>query len=485
MFLGQVIKVAMVSLLLLSLRLSLLGVFSTVLIGATLHQPNFVVILADDLGYGDLGVYGHPEIHTPEIDRMASEGVRLTEAYSPAPTCTPSRAGLLTGRYPYRSGLVRALLPKEKWGIPSSEITLAESLKKNGYVTGLIGKWHLGGRKPFRPGRHGFDSFFGLLYSNDMTLLPLVKWPRLELFRDNKRIESPAKVKTLTRRYTEEAVQYIEKNHNRPFFLFLSHTMPHRPLRPSDEFRGRSSFGYYGDVVQELDWSTGLVLQALKDNGLDERTLVIFTSDNGPWGRSGDGKLQTRGMTGPFQGVKGTTWEGGMRVPFIARMPGRLPSGVVRRGMASLMDLFPTFIEESGGAVPGDRSIDGKNIMPMMLGHEESPHSEFYYYFRKKIFAIRSGQWKLHLFRRKLNSKGRLGDVVRLQSPELYDLLRDPGEENDLASGNAKVVQNLTVRSEVFHASIAPTLNLPSPSRSVLSGLTTVDIAKKKPRLRP
>ena len=470
MFLGWVLNIVMMDL----LRRFLLFVIScAALFGANVHKPNFVVILVDDLGYGDLGIYGHSKIRTPEIDRMALEGVRLTEFYSPAPTCTPARTGLLTGRYPYRSGLVRVLVPKEKWGIPSSEITLAEALQENGYTTGLIGKWHLGGRKPFRPAKHGFDSFFGLLYSNDMALLPVLKWPRLELFRGNRRIESPAKVETLTRRYTEEAVRYIERNRDRPFFLFLSHTMPHLPLRPSDEFRGKSSFGYYGDVVEELDWSTGRVLRALEETGLDERTLVIFTSDNGPSAKGGNQKLQTRGTAGLLRGVKGTTWEGGMRVPFIARMPGRLPSGAVRRGVASLMDIFPTLIQEAGGVIPSDRSIDGKNIMTMLVDGDRSPHEEFYYYFRKQIFAIRAGRWKLHLFQRKMRPKGRLGESARLRFPELYDLLKDPGESEDIASENAEIVKKLTIRSENFHAGIVPVLNLPNLPKSVASGLIT------------
>ena len=454
-------------------RLLLPAVCCATLLHADLRKPNFVVILADDLGYGDLGIQGHSKIRTPEIDRMAREGVRLTEFYSPAPTCTPARVGMLTGRYPYRSGLVRVLIPKEKWGLPQSEITLAEALRENGYATALVGKWHLGGRKPFRPLKHGFDSFFGLLYSNDMGLLPLLKWPRLELLRGDKPVESPAKVKTLTRRYTEEAVRYIEQNRERPFFLFLSHTMPHLPLRPADEFRGKSNFGYYGDVVEELDWSTGRVLQALKANGLDKDTLVIFTSDNGPWTKGGDGKLQTRGTADPLRGVKGTTWEGGMRVPFIARMPGRLPAGQVREGVASLMDLFTTFIEEAGGEIPSDRAIDGKNIMAMLAGRADSPHSEFFYYFRKKLFAVRDSRWKLHLFQRKVKSKGRPADPVRLRPPKLYDLSKDPAEQHDVAARNREVVRELAARGQAFHAGIQPVLNLPGPGKSVFGGLIT------------
>ncbi|MDA1316095.1 MAG: sulfatase-like hydrolase/transferase [Acidobacteria bacterium] len=291
-------------------RLSI--VLALLLLAAPLSasRPNFVFILADDLGYGDLGIYGHRSIRTPNIDRMAAEGVRLTEFYAAAPTCTPSRAAFLTGRYPKRSGMVRVIVPKEKWSMPASEITLAEALKDAGYTTGMIGKWHLGGRKPYRPQKQGFDSFLGVLYSNDMTLVPLLRWPRFELLRGNKPVESPAKVKNLTRHYTDDAVRFIEQNKERPFFLFLSHTMPHVPVRPSDEFKGRSAFGRYGDVVEEIDESTGEVLRALKDNGIDENTMVVFTSDNGPYlggvvrekSEKPDKRGQARGSTGGLRG---------------------------------------------------------------------------------------------------------------------------------------------------------------------------------------
>ncbi len=436
-------------------------------------KPNFVILLADDLGYGDLGVQGHPKIKTPRIDRMAAEGVRLREFYSAAPTCTPARAALLTGRYPARSGLVRVLLPKEKRGIPASEITLAEALKEDGYATALIGKWHLGGRKPFRPSKHGFDYFFGLLFSNDMGLLPVLKWPRLELLRNDKAIESPAKVKTLTRRYTEEAVSYIEQHREEPFFLYVSYTMPHAPLRPADEFRGKSDFGDYGDVVEEIDWSAGQILEALNDNGLDDETLVIFTSDNGPWKAGGNQKRQTRGSAGPLRGVKGTTWEGGMRVPFVARWPGRLPAGSVRGGISVMTDLFTTLIELAGGEIPSDRDIDGKNIMAMLEGTAGSPHSELYYYFRKRIFAVRSGEWKLHLFKRVVGSGGRPGDPVRLKKPELYNLLKDPEESRDLAALHPEIVERMSGLGKSFQASVKPVLKLPGLWRSISSGLTT------------
>ena len=435
--------------------------------------PNFVVILADDLGYGDLRVYGHPTIRTPRIDRMAAEGVRLTEFYSAAPACTPARAALLTGRYPIRSGLVRVLVPKEKWGIPASEITLAEALKEQGYATACIGKWHLGGRRPFRPLRNGFDYFYGLLHSNDMSFLPALKWPRIDLLRNDKVIESPAKVKTLTRRYTEEAIRYIEQHRDQPFFLYLAHTMPHEPVRPSDEFRGKSAYGPYGDVVEEIDWSTGEVLRTLRRLGLDENTLVVFTSDNGPSLVGARNGKKSAGSAGTLRGGKATTWEGGMRVPLIARWPGQIPSGAVRGGIATTMDLFTTFLTLAGGQIPSDREIDGKDITPLLKGSAQSPHQALYYYFRRRLFAVREKQWKLHLFKRDLSPKGKPQPPVRCSEPELYDLSSDPSEMEDLASKHPELVARLAEHARAFHAGIEPVMKLPRPTRSFLSGVFT------------
>ncbi len=437
------------------------------------RRPNIVVILADDLGYGDLSIYGHSTIRTPHLDEMARQGVRFTEFYSAAPTCTPARVALLTGRYPLRSGLVRVLVPKEKWGIPASEITLAEKLKELGYATACIGKWHLGGRRPYRPTEHGFDYFFGLLYSNDMSLLPVLQWPRLELIENNKAVESPAKVKTLTQRYTQQAVEFIERNREQPFFLYLPHTMPHVPVKPSDEFRGKSRHGRYGDVVEEIDWSTGQILEALERNGIDQNTLVVFTSDNGPWVVGSNKKKIKGGSAGPLRGAKGTTWEGGMRVPFVARWPGRLPAGLVRDGIATTMDLFTTLIEAAGGQIPSDRVIDGRNILPLLDGAGGSPHSELYYYFRDRVFAVRSGPWKLHFYKRVLNARGRPRDPVRCEPPELYDLSSDISEQQNVAGEHPEIVARLTKLAQEFHASIEPVMKLPPPSRSVFGGLTT------------
>jgi len=445
------------------------------------NRPNFVFILADDLGYGDLGVYGHPSIRTPNIDRMAAEGVRLTEFYAAAPTCTPSRAAFLTGRYPKRSGMVRVIVPKEKWGMPDSEVTLAEALKDAGYTTGMIGKWHLGGRKPYRPQRHGFDSFFGVLYSNDMTLVPVFKWPRFALLRGNKSVESPAKVRNLTRHYTAEAVRFIEQHKERPFFLFLSHTMPHVPVRPSDEFRGRSAFGRYGDVVEELDASTGEVLRALKENGLDENTMVVFTSDNGPYlggvvrekGEKPDKRGQARGSTGGLRGAKGTTWEGGMRVPFVARWPGTIPAGAVRSGIATIMDLFPTYLKQAGAPLPADRVIDGRDLLPYLKGDERAPHDDFYYYYRSRLFAVRAGDWKAHFFQKELTAHGNVKGSVKINEPVLYDLSGDAAEKHNVAKDHPEVVARLTEMARTFDAGVEPVMKLPPAPRSVFFGILT------------
>ncbi len=438
------------------------------------RRPNFIVILADDLGYGDLGVYGSPDIKTPRIDRMAAEGVRLTDFYAPAPTCTPARVAFLTGRYPRRSGLVRVLIPLEKWGIPASEITLAEALKPLGYRTALVGKWHLGGRKPYRPLRQGFDEFYGVLYSNDMTILPVVKYPRFELFDGDEVVESPAVQKNLTQNYTRRAVEFIRENRNRPFFLYLAHTMPHRPQAVSDGFRRRSAHGLYGDAVQEIDWSTGQILDTLQELGLSDRTFVAFTSDNGPWVPGSFKKRIRGGSTGGLRGSKGTTWEGGMRVPMVARWPGKLPAGEVRAGISSLMDFFPTFVELAGGKVPTDRVIDGRNILAFLQGKEGSPHHEFYYYFRTHLFAIRSGDWKLHFFKRDLAVSGKnVEKPVPCEPLELYNLAEDPAEETNVSAQHPEIVERLSALARRFDQSIEPVMVLPPPTTSVYQGVTT------------
>lgn len=310
------------------------------------EQPNIVIIFTDDLGYGDVGVYGHPTIRTPNLDRMAEEGMKFTQFYSGAPVCTPSRAALLTGRLPVRNGMMskelRVLFPFSAKGLAPEEITIAEALKDKGYATAAIGKWHLGQESPYLPTDQGFDSYFGIPYSNDMNHSGM---PPIPLMQGEKIIEQPADQRTLTKRYTEHSLSFIQKNKDRPFFLYLAHTFPHIPLYASDEFRGASSRGLYGDVVEEIDWSTGQILNELKKQGLAKNTLVFFTSDNGPWLT----EKQEGGSAGLLRNGKGTTWEGGMREPAIAWWPGTIQPGQVSQSLATTMDLFTTSLELAGG----------------------------------------------------------------------------------------------------------------------------------------
>jgi arylsulfatase A-like enzyme len=421
------------------------------------RPPNFIIIVADDLGYGDLGVYGNPVIRTPNLDRMASEGVRLTSFYAVASTCTPSRAALMTGRYPIRSGLIRVLHPREKFGMPHSEITLAEALKDRGYATACIGKWHLGDLSGYWPNRHGFDFFFGLLYSNDMTLMP-PNFHRLRLYSNQTPIESPVVQQTLTQRYTAESLRFIEENKDRPFFLYLAHTMPHVPLSASKEFRGRSQAGLYGDVVEELDWSAGQILGRLKKLGLDEQTLVVFTSDNGPAPSLGP-RLQGA-SSGPFRGWKRSRWEGGFRVPCIVRWPGHLPAGRVETGISTIMDFFPTLIQAAQGTIPLDRPLDGHNILPMLLGKQPSPYRAFYYFRGANILAVRSGSWKLHLPRRDPGSN-QVDWPGGRPAAELYDLQHDPSERNNLALTHPDIVASLIAQTRLFRSGMQPGMLIP------------------------
>lgn len=403
--------------------------------------PNIVLLFADDLGYGDLSSYGHPTIQTPRLDRMAQEGIKLTAFYVAAAACTPSRAALLTGRYPIRSGLVQVLGPDAAHGLPDAEVTLAEALKTQGYRTAAIGKWHLGAREGFFPTEHGFDAYFGLLYSNDM-MPPWVQTQRpLELWRDTTPIEYPVDQTTLTKRYTDEAVDFIRAANDAPFFLYLAHSMPHVPLSRSDDFVGHSKGGLYGDVVEEIDWSAGHILDALEQEGLIDNTLVIFTSDNGPWSEMPDRMFREdkikpwdAGTTGPLRGTKHTTYEGGQRVPFIASWPGRIPPGQISAELATTMDLYTTLLHLAGADVPHDRPVDGKDIMALLEGQAASPHDHFFYFRNERLEAVRDAVWKLRLLQT---------DPAQPATPELFNLSFDPYERFNVAETHPDVVERL------------------------------------------
>jgi len=433
------------------------------------RPPNFIIILADDLGYGDLSCYGSEKISTPCLDRMAAEGVRLTDFHVTAPICSPSRASLLTGRYAQRAGLPFVLFPTERKGLAPEEITLAEVLKKRGYATACIGKWHLGCLPPFQPMRQGFDEFFGLPYSNDSGKQPLgqpfnpVLAPvELPLLRGAEVLEAPAVQETLTERYTEEAVRFIRRNRDRPFFLYLAHTFPHRPLHASERFRGRSRAGLYGDTVECLDWSTGRILDTLAELRLDDRTLVCFTSDNGPPPPAPAKGAQTgSGSAGPLRGWKFTTYEGGFRVPAIFRWPGKIPAGRVCPELATTLDLLPTFAKLAGVKPPQDRTMDGKDIWPLLTNSKaRSPHRVFCYYLDNQLQAVRSGSWKLFLEQHNYPSLTTIMYTNRVQvmqkhfplraKPSLYDLETDLGEKHDVAAEHPEVVKRLTKLARDF-----------------------------------
>jgi arylsulfatase A-like enzyme len=414
---------------------------------AAAQRPNFVVLFADDLGYGDLGVYGSPNIQTPNLDRMAAEGVKLTDFYSVSPVCTPSRAGLLTGRYPVRSGMVRVLFPREEVGLRESEITLAEALKAQGYATGMFGKWHLGDRPRHSPLRHGFDYRYGLPFSNDMTR-PHTSWPEpLRLYEGDEVVEEGVDQTTLTKRYTEKAAAFLEQHQDKPFFLYLPYAMPHWPWFASQGFHGKSVKGPYGDAVEEVDWSAGEILAALRRLGLEENTLVIFTSDNGGSGRQG------AGSNGTLRGFKGQTYEGGQREPFLARWPGKIPAGSLRTGLAAMVDLYPTLIGLAGGSSPSDRPMDGVDMWPMLSGAGPSRRDTFHYWSHNwdsepQLAAIREGRWKLH-FADKLEWPQRT-----FEPTELYDLNADPSERFDLSKQHPEVVRRLAEKAKRFHAGV-------------------------------
>jgi len=412
--------------------------------------PNFIVIFTDDQGYQDVGCFGSPDIKTPNLDRMAAEGTKFTDFYVAASVCTPSRAALLTGCYPQRVSLPSVLFPGAKVGLNPKEITIAALLKKRGYATMCIGKWHLGHLEPFLPTSHGFDHYFGIPYSNDMH-----HGGGVPLMRDTKIIERPVKQNDLTERYTAEAVRFITANKEGPFFLYLPHTFPHVPLYCTERFKGKSKRGLYGDVIECIDWSTGEILKALKKLGIDEHTLVIFTSDNGPW----LSKKKHGGCALPLRDGKFSVYEGGMREPCLMRWPGKVPAGKVCGEIATTMDLLPTFARLAGAEPPTDRVIDGKDIWPLMSGQPgaKTPHEAFFYHRGMRLAAVRSGKWKLHLGRtaRPRAKKDQPKPEPRRMPGQLYDLEADIGEKNNVAAQHPDVVERLTALAEKFTDQLA------------------------------
>ncbi len=434
-------------------RSFLTGAAASAALAASRRPPNFILILTDNLGYGDLGCYGASKHRTPSIDRMAREGVRFTGCYAASGVCTPSRAALLTGRYPRRVGLHytdpdgAVLRPVSRNGLHPDEVTVAEVLKERGYATAIVGKWHLGDQLPFLPTRQGFDWYFGIPYSEDQVANPNGKptpWPPLPLMENEEVIEAPVDRNQLTRRYTEKSVEWIGRNRERPFFLYLSHAMPGSTPTPfsSEAFRGRSANGPYGDSVEELDWSTGRILDAIDLHGLERDTLVVWTSDNGAVRRD-----PVHGSNLPLGGWGYTTTEGGQRVPCIARWPGRIPGGRTCAAVTTLMDWMPTFAAFASTRPPRDRAVDGRDLGPLLAGKTSaSPHEAFYYYYGPQLQAVRAGNWKLVLGLEKKIVTLNGGTAPGKQA--LYDVVRDPGETTDLAAGHADVVRRLTALGE-------------------------------------
>ena len=431
--------------------------------------PNFVVIFCDDLGYGDLACFGHPTIHTPHLDRMAKEGQKWTNFYVAACVCTPSRAALITGRYPIRSGMCsdkrRVPFPDSKGGLPANEVTIAEVLKKKGYATAAIGKWHLGHLPQYLPTSHGFDSYFGIPYSNDMDRVknaprgkesfwkPKVEYWNVPLMRNKEEEERPANQHTITKRYGEEGVKFIKENAGKqPFFLYLAHNLPHVPLFRSKKFAEKSKAGLYGDVIEEIDWTVGQVLGALKKAKVADNTLVCFTSDNGPWL-----VFDTHGgSAGLLRDGKGSTWEGGMREPTIFWWPGKLKSGVAHE-MGSTLDLLPTFAALAGADLPKDRALDGGDLSPVLMRRGKSPRSNMFYYHGEQLYAARVGEFKAH-YLTKTSYVGQR-EAVKHDPPLLYHLGHDPSERFDVAADHPDVLKEIAVAVTKHKASIKPVEN--------------------------
>jgi len=423
-------------------------------------KPNVIIIFTDDQGYGDLSSFGAPNIRTPHLDKMVAEGQKWTNFYTAASVCTPSRAGLVTGRYPVRSGMAsdvyRVLFPDSKGGLPDDEITIAEQVKKAGYQTAMIGKWHLGHREQFLPTNHGFDYYYGIPYSNDMDIteenpqrgnyingyfefaddeIP-IEYYNVPLMRNTEIIERPADQNTITRRYTEEAISFIEQHSDEPFFVLLAHSLPHIPLFVSEEFIGHSDAGLYGDVIEEIDYGVGQIVDKLNELEIAERTLVVFTSDNGPWL-----VFKTHGgSSGLLRGGKGMTWEGGFRVPAIFWWPGTISQEIVT-DTGSTMDLFTTVSHLAGVPIPDDRIIDGVNLTPVLMGEGDSPRNEMLFYRGATLYAARKGNFKAHFIIE--GAYGQFEEKQVLETPLLFDLREDPGEKYDIADEHPEIISEI------------------------------------------
>ncbi|HQL10264.1 MAG: sulfatase [Lentisphaerae bacterium] len=401
-------------------------------------KANIILMNCDDLGYGDLACYGSPCNSTPHLDRLAAEGMRFTDFYMASPVCSPSRGAMLTGCYPPRIGFGSfdgrgVLFPGDPIGLNPSEITIAALLRDAGYATKIVGKWHCGDQPEFLPTRHGFDSYYGLPYSNDMGRQKVDdKWPPLPLLRDEEVMQEQPDQSGLTERYVEESLRFIREQRQRPFFLYLAHMHVHLPIYAPARFLRESRNGAYGAAVACIDWAAGVIMAELRRLGLEDNTMVIFTSDNGSRCR-GEG-----GSNGVLRGIKTTTWEGGQRVPCILRWPGHIPAGSTCTGLATAMDFYPTLAAIAGCAVPTDRIIDGRDITPLMLsgGAAASPREAFFYYNRNDLEAVRDGRWKLHVRK------------SRQAIAELYDLRNDPGENRNVHADEPAVVARLTALLE-------------------------------------
>ena len=426
-------------------------------------ETNFIIVFVDDMGYGDLGSYGHPTIQTPNLDKMASEGQKWTQFYSASSVCTPSRAALLTGRLPIRNGMIgdeetssRVLFPDSHYGLPSSEITIAEKLKEIGYKTAMVGKWHLGHKKEYLPLQHGFDYYYGIPYSNDMDRINGISccpgsnyWKQYEmdefnsknynvpLIEDYEIIERPVDQTTITKRYSEKAVEFIKKNKNDKFFLYLAHSLPHTPLYASKDFLGTSKAGLYGDVIEEIDYGMGLIIKELKKNNLDENTVVVFTSDNGPWL-----PFKTHsGTAGLLREGKGTTWEGGQRVPGIF-WGQDIKSGVIS-DLGSTMDILPTFLEISNSTTIDDRILDGLSLKNTLHNLDKSERKKIIYYREREIYAIRHGDFKAHFITKGAYNYPEKTEKIILGKPLLYNLNIDPSEKFNVANENPEILKKI------------------------------------------